>query len=158
MKARINPPVYLASAPIACWRCGAEMPAVAIIAPDVPEAEGEICTLSDIRSLPGPMRTFIQKRFPTFRLKYSKTTQSEYYASTCPNCGVLSGDFYLHGEPGAPFFPTTEEEAARLTVEEIPVAGPMDVEAGLGMGAAHLILKNAKRKAAEPSVGGDSGK
>lgn len=137
---------------------GLRMPAVAIIAPNVPEAEGEPCTLSDVGSLPGPMRTFIQKRFPTFRLKYSKTTRSEYYASTCPNCGVLSGDFYLHSEPGAPFFPTTEEEAARLTVEEIPVASPVDVEAALGMGTAHLILENAKRKPAGPGAGGDSGK
>ena len=116
MATRINPPVYLACAAIACWRCGAKMPAVAIIAPNVPDAQGESCILSDIGSLPGPMRMFIQKRFPSFRLKYSKTTESEYYANTCPKCGMLSGDFYLHSEPGGPFFPTSEEEAALLTV------------------------------------------
>jgi hypothetical protein len=151
MKTRINSPIYLASVPIDCWRCGKEMPAVAIIA-KVSQAEGEICTLLNIRSLPGTLRTFIQKRFPTFRLKYSKTTKSEYYASTCPKCGVLSGDFFLHGEPGAPFFPTDKEEAACLTVEEIPVAGPLDVEAGLHMGTASLILEHAKRKTGEQST------
>ena len=124
------------------------MPAVAIIAPNVPDAQGETCILSNIRSLPGPMRMFIQKRFPSFRLKYSKTTESEYYANTCPKCGMLSGDFYLHSEPGGPFFPTSEEEAALLTLEEIPMEGPDEVESGWGVGTADLILKHGKRKTA----------
>ena len=145
MKTRIDSPVYLASTTIGCWRCNADMPAVAIIAPNVPEAEGEVCTLSDIRSLPSNLRSFIQKRFPSFRLKYSKTTQSEYYANTCPKCGMLSGDFYLHSEPGGPFFPTSEEEATHLTVVEIPLDGPVEVEAGLGMGTGDLILEHAKK-------------
>jgi hypothetical protein len=121
------------------------MPAVAIIAPNVPEAEGEVCTLSDIRSLPGNLRSFIQKRFPSFRLKYSKTTQSEYYANICPKCGMLSGDFYLHSEPGGPFFPTSDEDAIHLTVVEIPLDGPVEVEASLGMGVGDLILEHAKK-------------
>ena len=147
---RIEPPLYLASTSIACWRCGANMPAVGIIAPRVPDAEVEICILSAIQELPPPVLDFIQKRFPTFKRKFSKTTRSEYYANTCPACGVLSGDFYLHSEPGAPFFPTTPEEAKALTIETIPITGPIEVRAGMGMGVGHLILENAKRQDAEP--------
>lgn len=101
---RIDPPLNLASTTIACWRCGADMPAVAIIASNVPGTEGSVCILSDILSLPVGVRAFIQKRFPTFKLTYSKTIRAKYHANTCPRCGVLSGDFFLHSEPGSPFF------------------------------------------------------
>ena len=144
-RTRIDPPLYLASTTIDCWRCAADMPAVAIVAPKVAGAHGDVCVLADIRSLPGKVRGFIQKRFPSFRLRYSKTTRSEYYANVCPRCNVLSGDFYLHSEPGGPFFPPTEAEAARLKVEEIPIAGPIEVEASFGVGCGELILEHGKR-------------
>ena len=146
---RIDPPLYLASTTIACWRCGADMPAVAIIAPKVPGTEGTVCILSDIQSLPGKIRAFIQKRFPAFKLTYSKTTRSKYYANTCPKCGVLSGDFFLHSEPGGPFFPESEHEAAHLALVEIPTDGPIEVEAGLGMGPGEIILKHGGKQGIE---------
>jgi hypothetical protein len=149
MATRIDPPVYLASMTIGCWRCGREMPAVAIIAPNVPEAEGEACLLSNIRSLPGSLRTLIQKRFPFFRLTYSKTTESAYYVNTCPHCGMLSGDFFLHCEPGGCFFPTSAEEAQCLAGEELPLDTPVDIEGALGMGTADLILECGRRRTAE---------
>lgn len=146
----IKPPLYLASAIIGCWRCGADMPALALVAPNVPDTEGTVCILSDIRELPPVIRHFIEAKFPTFQLRYSKTTRSKHYASTCPQCRVLSGDFYLHLEPGAPFFPTDEQEAVCLTLEEVPLDGPIQVRAGLGMGPGELILKHARRAGAEP--------
>jgi hypothetical protein len=51
----------------------------------------------------------------------------------------------VHSEPGGPFFPTSEEEAIHLTVVEIPLDGPVEVEASLGMGAGDLILEHAKK-------------
>ena len=145
-KTQITPPLYLASTTISCWRCGAHMPAVGFIAPKVPDTEDEVCILSDITELPASVLAFVQKRFPTFKRKFSKTTRSEYYANTCPKCGVLSGDFYLHSEPGGPFFPESEADAARLTVEQIPIDGPIEVVAGLGMGGGDMILEHAKRR------------
>jgi len=142
----IRPPVYLASMRIGCWRCGAAMPVVAIVAPNVPELEGEICTLSTIKSLPAPLRSYIQKRFPTFQLKYSKTTRLRCYVNTCPACGVLSGDFFLHSEPGGPFFPTEAEEARELVIEEVPLTAAVEVDAGLGMGTGELILQYGTRR------------
>lgn len=122
------------------------MPAVGLIAPNVPEAEGEACIFSDITELPAPVLAFIQRRFPTFKRKFSKTARSEYVANTCPKCGVMSGDFYLHSEPGGPFFPTTEEEAQRLTIEEIPLPASIQVRANVGMGVGDLILEYGKRR------------
>ena len=142
---QIDPPLYLAHTMISCWRCGVGMPAIALVAPNVAEAEGEICILSEVEELPQSVLQFVRKRFPSFRLKYSKTLGSRYYANTCPKCGVISGDFHLHSEPGAPFFPTTEEEAKHLTLEAVPLTGPISVRAGLGMGAWNLILEHARK-------------
>jgi hypothetical protein len=122
------------------------MPAVALIAPKVPDTGDEVCTLSEITEMPASVLAFVQKRFPSFKRKFSKTTGSEYYANTCPKCGVLSGDFFLHCEPGGSFFPESKEDAAALNVEEIPLEGPIEVEAGLGMGSGDLILEHGKRR------------
>jgi len=125
------------------------MPAVCLLAPKVQGAHGETCTLSDVTGLPRRVFEFIRKRFPTYKLKYSKITRSEYYANTCPKCGVLFGDFYMHCEPGAPFFPTTEEEAGALCIQPIPLQGAIHVAASPAAGVGDLILENARRSTAE---------
>ena len=58
---------------------------------------------------------------------------------------MISGDFYLHSEPGAPFFPTTENEAKELTLEPVPLTGSITVRGGLAMGVGDLILEHAKK-------------
>jgi ribosomal protein S27E len=156
-KTRIDPPLYLASTTISCWRCGADMPVVGLIAPNVPEAAGEVCTPFDITELPDVVLSFIQKRFPTFKRKFSKTTRSEYLANTCPKCGMISGDFYLHSEPGGSFFPTTKQEAQRLTLELMSAQYSIEVRAGFGMGTGDLILKSGKRRSAEQGSAGEPG-
>ena len=92
------------------------------------------------------MADFIQRRCPTYRLTYSETVGSEYYANNCATCGVISGDFFLHSEPGAPFFPTEADEARRLTIELIPLTEKRGVRSGCGYGSADLILENAQRR------------
>ena len=145
---RIDPPLYLAHTMISCWRCGAAMPALALVAPNVAETEGGICILSEVQQLPESVLQFVRQRFPSFKQKYSKTLGQRYYANTCPRCGVISGDFHLHSEPGAPFFPTTKGEAKQLTLEAVPLAGPITVRAGIGVGAGDLILQHARKLAA----------
>ena len=141
----IDPPVYLIGMMYPCWRCGVKMPVVALLAPKVEESEGAICVLSGITELPEPLLSYIQGRVPTFKLKYSKTVGQKYFASTCPKCGVLSGNFHLHSEPGAPFFPTDEHEARSLYMTELPVSGQIHIQALAGVGCGELILKYARR-------------
>ena len=121
------------------------MPVVAILCEnnDAPE-EGPF-VLSNIAELPPELATFIQNRYPTFRLTFSKTIGGRYYANNCPKCGVISGDFYLHSEPGAPFFPTEPDEAESLTVETIPISHACFARSGCGYGTGDLILQYAKR-------------
>ena len=120
------------------------MPVVAILAPNIENTDEEICILSDIVGLPKEVLEYIQGRVPTFKLKYSKTVESKYYANTCPSCGVISGDFFLHSEPGAPFFPTDEKESSLLYRTKIPINDPILVQAGFHIGTGDLILKHAK--------------
>ena len=155
---RIDPPLYVAHTMISCWRCRAHMPAIALVAPNVAEADGEICILSEVEELPEVVLRFVRSRFPSFRLKYSKTLGSRYYANTCPKCGVISGDFHLHSEPGAPFFPTTKGEAKRLTLEAVPLTGTIRVRARIGMGAGDLILEYARKVSGKQMAPADRGR
>ena len=142
---KILPPLYLVGMKINCWKCQNRMPAVAILAPNIEDTDNEVCILSDIVDLPDEVLGYIQKRVPSFKFKYSKIVGNKYFANTCPSCGVISGDFFLHSEPGAPFFPTDEEEASLLYQTEIPIEGPILVQAGLHMGTGELILNHAKQ-------------
>ena len=158
---KVSPPLYLVGKKIDCWKCGARMPAVALVAPNVEgvvalsfedahdgevEIEGEkVYTLSYITSLPQEVLQYLQKRVPTFKLKYSKMADYKYYVNTCPSCDILSGDCHLHSESGAFFFPPDENEAATLYLNEIPIKFPVYIEAMFCVGAGDLIVRYAQR-------------
>jgi hypothetical protein len=89
--------------------------------------------------------SFIQSKVPTFKLKYSKMAGKKYFANTCPKCEVLYGDFFLHAEPGAPFFPSDEEQAKTLYMKEIPLSKSIEIRAGFNLGLGEIILSNAKK-------------
>ncbi|WP_053162779.1 hypothetical protein [Pseudomonas brassicacearum] len=54
-----------------------------------------------------------------FKQAYSKTTGSCYLMNHCENCGAKLGDFFMHSEPGGAFFPTSPQEAKRMTLIRI---------------------------------------
>ena len=142
---KINPPIYLIGKKICCWHCESRMPVVAILAPDVEDSFGDVCVLSNITRLPADIISYIQNRVPTFKFKFSKTVGQKYYANTCPKCGYISGEFSLHSEPGAPFFPSDKEDAKTLFMTEISVSEPVEIEASPACGIGELILENAKK-------------
>jgi hypothetical protein len=141
----VFPPLYLIGMKMSCWKCEKMMPVVALLAPEIEGTEHEICVLSDIVALPKDVLGYVQKRVPTFQFRYSKTVQGKYYANACPGCRMLSGDFFLHSEPGAPFFPMCEKEACLLYLTEIPIDGAVRMRASCHMGTGELILNHAKR-------------
>jgi len=124
----IRPPLFLVGKKIHCWKCQAKMPVVTLLAPYINDTENQVCLLSEIKRMPKELKEYIQKRVPTFKVKYSKTVRGSYFANTCPKCEMLSGDFYLHSEPGAPFFPTEDTEASFLYMTEIPLSSPIKVQ------------------------------
>ena len=142
---KIHPPLYMVGCKIPCWRCETRMSVITLLAPNVDDTENQVCLLSSIDHIPPEILSFIQSKVPTFKLKNSKTAGQKYYGNTCPKCGVLYGDFFLHGEPGAPFFPQSEEEAKFLYIKEIPLSKTIEISAGLHLGLGEIILSNAKR-------------
>ena len=154
-----QPPLYLIGMKIHCWKCQARMPAVALMfeytATDSDavgedeeneEMSGHLTILSDTTYLPTDILKYVQGRVPTFEYRYSKTVRSKYYANTCPGCNMISGDFFLHSEPGAPFFPTTEQEASELYLTEVPFEYPARVSSSLSFNTGYsLITDHAKR-------------
>jgi hypothetical protein len=142
---QLDQPLYLVTGKTRCWRCGAAMPVVAILCENIASPDEGPYILSDTTELSPELLTFIQRRCPTYRLTFSKTVRAKYYANNCLKCNVISGDFYLHSEPGAPFFPTEPEEAALLTIETIPTDHECFARSGCGYGTGDLILQHAKR-------------
>ena len=76
---------------------------------------------------------------------YSKMAERKYYANTCPKCGVIYGDFYLHGEPGGPFFPEDDNAAKSLYIKEVPIDYTISLSADIGLGSGDSILSRATK-------------
>ena len=141
----INPPLYMIGKKVHCWRCDTKMPVVALLAPHIEDGYDEVCIISGIEKLPEKVRSFIQSKVPTYIFRYSKTVGQKYFANTCPQCKIIYGDFFLHDEPGAPFFPADENDAKLLYIKEIPLNGSIIIEGNAGFGAGEMILKHAIR-------------
>ena len=77
---QIEPPLHLVSTRTNCWRCGADMWVLALLAPNVCGTDGEPAILSNITDLPELVLSYIQKCFPTFQRRYSQTLERRYYA------------------------------------------------------------------------------
>ena len=123
---QLDPPIHLVTGDWGCWRCGESMTVAAILCENVGSSDAGPYILTNTVELPTTVIAFIQKRCPTYRLKYSRTVGRRYFANNCPKCGMISGDFYLHSEPGGPFFPTNqrwiaERSATNPTVTSEPV-------------------------------------
>lgn len=145
-KLKISPPLYLLRTEWPCWRCETKTPLVALLAVNVNEDSHDICILSSVLKLPNEVLAFMQSHVPSFKYAYSKAIESNYFANTCPNCGVVQGDFYLHTEPGSPFCPLDKQEAGALSMTEIPLEKPIVIRAECGTGAScDMIYAHAKR-------------
>jgi hypothetical protein len=60
------------------------------------------------------------KRWPLFRLSYSRTAEEEYWANHCGHCDALKGDFFLHNEPDGPFFRIDEDALTSMQLIALP--------------------------------------
>lgn len=49
--------------------------------------------------------------------RYSKSIGGKYWVNTCPYCHAIQGDFFLHMEPGGPFFSVCIEEDSPIAFE-----------------------------------------
>ena len=140
---QIAPPLILAVADTACWKCNGKMKAAALIAPNILAAPGDVLILQHMAALPAELLEFVQSRVPDFRRGQSMA--GEYMASHCPACGAITGDFYLFSEPGGAFWPETDEDAAAIRLEDCPISDAISIDAGYGVGLGEYILEAATR-------------
>ena len=87
----------------------------------------------------------INRLFPNYKIAYSKTAESSYWANHCEHCGALQGDFFLHSEPGGAFFPLEIEEYEQLTFITVPSKFDVEIDADYSwLSNADVIPKYAK--------------
>ncbi len=142
---QLDPPLHLIVGETTCWQCAASMPVVAILCESaIVEDEGAFI-LSHSTELPDELSLHLQNFYPNFRRQFSRTFGGEYFANNCPKCGMITGDFFLHSDPGGPFFPMEPEDAQRLTIEQMPIEHAISIRADRCYGSADRILKHAKR-------------
>jgi len=108
---------------VACWKCGKDTPATTVLLrgyQEVFDGEGEEhagdAVINPIVGLDAATRELFAAKAPWMRPGHSKTRDEVYLAAHCEHCAALQGAWFL-AEPGSAFFPLSEEEAARLTVE-----------------------------------------
>lgn len=63
----------------------------------------------------------------TVQHRYSRTTDSKYWANTCPNCRRLQGDFFVFNEPGGAFFPDEDDKMRFIGAQK---NGELDLSTG----------------------------
>ncbi|ACD21659.1 hypothetical protein [Paraburkholderia phytofirmans] len=63
------------------------------------------------------VRRFLEAHCPNYRPDTSKTLRGHYYMNHCDHCGAKLGDYFLHQRPRGAFFPTSEDEAMRITLQ-----------------------------------------
>jgi len=86
------------------------------------DAGDDSALLQRPQELPAELATaIIQASQGKFRPDFSKTIAETYWMNHCQECDAKIGDWFVH-KPGEAFFPTTDEEQAKLTGEL--VAGP----------------------------------
>ena len=140
---KLPAPVYLVIGEIACWKCKAPTAVAGLLAERTAD-EDIPCMVSEVACIDDGVLAFIQSHVPNYRLGYSKMAGESYLANHCPSCGIIQGDFFLHSEPGGPFFPVEPREAAELNIVRLPVDGDLELDAALHRGGIELILNNAQ--------------
>jgi len=142
----IGAPIRLVSGVTRCHRCGHGFSAVAIVAKVTEDGQADTALLSYVTDLPGELLFLITARFPSYGLEFSQTAEHVYYANTCPACGALAGDHFLRSPDGV-FFPMDDEAVAALSVETLPIEGPLTVKAHCGGGSWLSVLEERTAEA-----------
>lgn len=97
--------------------------------------QGALWILSHVSFWPAPIVKAIRSVAPRYRQDVSKA-YGRYYMNHCGHCDAHLGDYFLADQPGAPFFPTTEEAAGAITVTELDVRGEIAVSADVAYNSA----------------------
>ncbi|WP_449116731.1 DUF5710 domain-containing protein [Pseudomonas viridiflava] len=87
-------------------------------------------TVSNVQSLSPKVTKQIRRFTDHFKYAYSKTADSRYLMNHCEHCGAKLGDFFMHGEPGGAFFPTSPAQAQQMILARIDERFDADCSVG----------------------------
>lgn len=117
-----------------CWRCGSPTRVAQLILPSghreafeddtwltVPDS----AALGHVEWLDQGTREHIRSIAPWWREMSYATAGATYLGNACEGGGALQGDHYLASEPGGAFWPESEADVARISLEwiDMPLAG-----------------------------------
>lgn len=151
---RIGSPLYLVESREPCWKCHQPQRVIALATARVDDddmntmdggPENESLLFKNVESLDPVLELWLATHEPHYRRHFSKNAGMEYFANLCPGCGANCGDHFLH-EAGGAFFPMGPEEAALMSLVELPLEGEFEMEADWVMGAGNLLLEYAQRR------------
>lgn len=115
----------LLTGPHTCYRCGAATRVSCIGLSDYEELgeDGferieDSVLFTQLSEINPEAEAAVARLAPWLRFDTSRTTRASYLANHCEVCGTLIGAWFI-SEPGEAFFPETEEEVRRLTVNWI---------------------------------------
>lgn len=162
---------YLVRSPARCWRCTESFTAVGfLMAPgfeirDHAEngngIETEFWSTQEewafahyITDMPSAITNMLKSEAPLYRLAFSKTTQTTYWANHCPACKVLQGDFNLFEEPDGAFFLLSAEQARKMTATRLAMTFEADGEPSFGIDDADLIPGVALHQSDQDEIAG----
>jgi hypothetical protein len=148
----VRKPYFLASAKINCWKCGREIPIIALGAKnyfcldydDESESEDDqpLWLKSDYPTLfsfphtiDDTVLTYLKEHYPFYEYRYSKTAEDTFWANTCKYCGILQSTFEQHEEPGGAFCPLPldyEPNPIKVKFHHFDLAHDYHIEASHG--------------------------
>lgn len=76
-------------------------------------------TVGSIHSLSPSVLAQVRRFTTNLKQAYSKTAGHRYMMNHCEHCGAKLGDFFMHSEPGGAFFPTSPQQASKMTLVKI---------------------------------------
>ncbi len=155
-------PIYIAESSRLCWKCKKRIKVTTFASYNVTEfyenednENNKYLEIEDmgfafafnIEFIPNDLLCLINKINPYYKYAYTKTTGTSYYNNHCRYCSSIQGDFYLHSEPGEPFFPITEEGIKNITLYELNLKFDLPVEWEFSQASNNIdIFEGAVRK------------
>lgn len=89
-----------------CWKCNRQTDFICIYCTraTIDGDHYDHINCSNLTAVDDTLKARLET-YPQFRLAYSQTMHSRYFANHCRWCDALQGDFFAHEEPGGAFFP-----------------------------------------------------
>jgi hypothetical protein len=146
----LSPVLMVAHAHRKCWKCNHINTVIALgsspyYVRDEDWQEFSFSLFQNVTDMSDFLGDFLKNQYPLFKPGFSKTTRSTYWVNHCEKCKQIQGDFHLFDEPGVAFFPTTSEEASRLTINQYRFIFSPLLNADFSIGDHHDLIREYAR-------------